>query len=78
MRPKNEKMTFFPVYLFEHQNCLKILDNGKKYHTGEFGVISITGLGFSFCMSTAIGKEPLSGLFSSLVVLCFGRGKSAD
>ena len=61
---------FFPVSLwFEPQNYLKILDNGIKYHTGELGVISVTGLGFRaqktgfLCTSTAVEKEPLSGFF---------------
>ena len=55
---------------------LEILDNGRKYHTGEFDVIrSNNGFGFQgptsgfLCMSTEIEKEPTSGLvfkFSSL------------
>ena len=41
-------------------------DNGRKYHTGELGVITITGFVFHgpknwlLCTSTAIKIEPLS------------------
>ena len=43
---KNLKTLFFTAYWwFEPQNYLKILENGKMYHTVELGVIPITGLG---------------------------------
>jgi len=44
---KIEKMHFSPFYLcFVPPNCLKMIENGKKYHNREFGVTPITGLGF--------------------------------
>ena len=44
---KKLKKFFFLVYLwFEPQSSLKLLDNGRKYRTGVFGVSPITGLGF--------------------------------
>ena len=46
LRPKKLE-NLFPVYLwFEPQNYLKIVDRGKSYYTGEFGLIPMNGLGF--------------------------------
>ena len=60
---------------FEPLNCMKIIENGKKYHNSEFWFNSNNEFGFSgpkngflymstaIDMITAIEKELLSGFF---------------